>query len=190
MEFERLEQVWRSQANRPSEELQARLTEELMSMLKTRRRTEALLATIPIAAMTLFTVTAGAIVLRDGTAFRGWFGLAMMGVCWAVILTVLWASFRARSRNGDQPVRDVLARRLARNRNERRGFRVFWMMTPVFFMPMWIALQGRGDGSVRWQAVALCGIAVIASLGWNTLRFFLALKPEQRRLEALLGEYE
>ena len=42
MDFERLEQVWRSEANRPSEEQRARLMEELMNTLKTRRRTEAI----------------------------------------------------------------------------------------------------------------------------------------------------
>jgi len=195
MDFERLEQAWRSEANRPSEAQQARLMEELMTTLKTRHRTEALLAIIPIATMTLFTVLAGVAVLRAGDAFRGWPGLAMLGFVWLVMGAVLWIGFRARPRDSGKPMREVLTRRLAHNRAERRNYHVFWAMTPVFYLPMWMIIQrlqdqGRLDTPAGWQALTVCAIAVAASLGWNTLRFFAALKPEQRRLEALLAEYE
>ncbi|WP_297513863.1 hypothetical protein [uncultured Caulobacter sp.] len=159
-----------------------------METLKSRRRVEALLALIPLAAMTLFTATAAAIVLRGGETARGWLGLAMMAACWLVMLAVFWTGFRARPSTADAPLREALARRLARNRSERRGYHVFWMMTPVFFLPLWMALQRHQEAS--FGVLALCAAAVIASLGWNSLRFFLALRPEQRRLEALLAEYE
>ena len=193
MEFERLEQVWRSEANRPSGELAARLTEELMIMLKARRRTEALLTAIPFTAMTGFTLVAGAAVLRDG--YDGWPGLAMLGVCWIVMIAVFWNGFRARTRDTGQPMRDTLASLLARNQAARRNYHVFWMMTPVFVFPMWLAIErlqreGRMDSAAGFQALALCGGALLASFGWNTLRYFWVMKPEQRRLEALLSEYE
>ena len=195
MEFERLEQVWRSEANRPSEELQARLTEELMSTFKASRRNELLLTAIPFTAMTVFTVVAGAAVLRGGEAERSWPGLAMLGVCWIVMIAVFWNGFRARTRDTGQPVRDTLAGLLARNQAARRNYHVFWMMTPVFVLPMWLAIerlqeQGRMNSAAGFQALALCGGALLASFGWNTLRYYWVMKPEQRRLEALLAEYE
>ena len=166
-----------------------------MSMLKTRRRTEFLLAAIPFTAMTVFTLVAGAAVLRGGDSYRGWPGLAMLGVCWIVMLTVFWNGFRARTRDSGQPMRDTLAGLLARNQAARRNYHVFWMMAPVFVFPMWLAIQrlqeeGRMNTTAGVQALALCGGALLASFGWNTLRFFWVMKPEQRRLEALLGEYE
>ena len=195
MEFERLEQVWRSQANRPSEELQARLTEELMNTLKARRRTEALLTIIPLTAMTVFTLVAGAAVLRGGEVSRDWPGMAMLGVCWVVMIAVFWGCFRARTRDTGQPMRDTLVSLLARNQAARRNYHVFWMMAPVFVFPMWMAIDrlqsdGRMNTAAGFQALALCGGALLASFGWNTLRYLWVTKPEQRRLEALLAEYE
>lgn len=195
MDFERLEQVWRSEANRPSEEQQARQMEVLMNTLKTRRRTERLLSAIPFAAMTVFTLVAGAAVLRGGETFDAWPGMAMLGVCWVVMIAVFWNGFRARPRDTGQPMRDTLASLLARNQAARRNYHVFWMMTPVFILPLWLAIErlqrdGKMDSAAGMQALALCGGALLASLGWNTLRFYGVMKPEQRRLEALLGEYE
>ncbi len=195
MEFERLEQVWRSEANRPSEALQAQWMEELMSTLKTRRRTEALLAAIPITAMTVFTVVPASIVLHGGDTARGWLGLAMMGACWLVMIVAFWFGFRAKPRDDGRPLSDTLARRLARNRKERRGYHMFWLMAPVFLMPMWLGIErsqatGHLEGAAGVETLALCGLAVAAALGWNVLRYFMALKPEQRRLEALLAEYQ
>ena len=50
--------------------------------------------------------------------------------------------------------------------------------------------EGKMDTAQGMQALALCGGALLASFGWNTLRFYWVMKPEQRRLESLLGEYE
>ena len=195
MEFERLEQVWRSEANRPSEALQARLMEELMSTLKTRRQTEALLAAIPLATMTLLTAVASAIVLRGEDTARGWLGLLMMGICWVVMIAAFWISFRARPRDDGRPLSDTLAHLLARNRKERRSYHVFWMMAPVFVAPMWLGIDrlqaaGRMEGRAGVEIFALCGLALVAAFGWNSLRYVMALKPEQRRLESLLAEYQ
>jgi hypothetical protein len=195
MDFERLEQVWRSQANRPSEALQARLMEELMSTLKTRRRTEALLAGIPLAAMTLLTVAASAVVLRGGDTARSWLGLVMLGLCWIVMITAFWISFRARPRDDGQPLSETLSRLLARNRKARRNYHVFWLMAPVYLTPMWLEIgrlqaDGRLEGGAGLEVYALCGLSLTAAIGWNTLRYFMALKPEQRRLESLLAEYQ
>jgi hypothetical protein len=195
MDFERLEQAWRSEANRPSEAQQAKLTEELMTTLKTRRRTEFLLAAIPFTAMTVFTVIAGASVLRGGEDFRDWAGMAMLGVCWVVMIAVFWNGFRARTRDTGQPMRDTLAGLLARNQAARRNYMTFCALTPVFLFPLWMGFDhlkddGRMSASQGFQAMALCVGALVASYGWNTLRFYWVMKPEQRRLEGLLQQYE
>src|SRR3954471_14413125 len=83
MEFERLEQAWRSQANTPDQQAQAYLMEQLMHALKARRRGEILLFAIPVAAMTVFTVIAGRSILAGRVDLdREWGALAMLGVCW------------------------------------------------------------------------------------------------------------
>jgi Na+/melibiose symporter-like transporter len=148
-----------------------------------------------LGAMTLFTLVAGAAVLKDGESYRGWPGMAMLGVCWIVVLAVIWNFFRCRSRDTGKPLRDTISASLARNQAARRNYRVFCMMLPVFMMPLWVAIQRlQADDTMNtpagWQAMAVCGVALAASLGWNTLRYFWVMKPEQRRLEALLEEYE
>lgn len=195
MDFERLEQAWRSEANRPSEEQQARLMEELMTTLKTRRRTDILLAAIPFAAMIVFTGIAAAALLGGRRDLTGWPAMAMLGVCWIVMIAVFWNGFRTRARDTGQPMRDTLAGLLARNHAARRNYHLFWMMVPVFLVPLWFAIErlqreGKMEGAQGVQALAVCGGALLASFGWNTLRFYWVMKPEQRRLEALLGEYE
>jgi hypothetical protein len=191
MDFDRLEQAWRSNANTPSGKAQALLKEQLMDTLKTRRRTELLLAGIPIAALTLFTGLALRAVLKTQS---GWPGIAMLGVCWIVAGAVLINGLRRRPRDNGSPLRDTLAALLAANRAARRNYGVFWMMLPVFMTPMFLSIQrliedGRMNTAAGWQAGLVCGTALLASLGWNALRFYRVLKPEQRRLERLLAEY-
>lgn len=192
MEFDRLEQAWRSGANTPTDEIQTRLKEQLMHTLKTRRRTELLLTGIPAATLTLFTVIALAAVLQNQGA--GWAGIAMLAICWGVMGAVFWNSIRHRSRDTGSPLRDTVAGLLASNRRARSSCHVFWAMLPVFMLPLFMALQrlqedGRMTSAQGWQALGVCGVALAASAGWNALRYIMVLKPEQKRLEALLAQY-
>ena len=74
MEFDRLEQAWRSDANTPTDETQALLKEQLMHTLRSRRRTDVLLAGIPLVTLTLFT----ALALVTGSLW----GKPMWGTWW------------------------------------------------------------------------------------------------------------
>ena len=195
MDFERLEQAWRSEANRPSEEQQARLMEELMTMLNARRRTEFVLAAIPFGAMSVFTVVAGVAAYRGDSFAHHWPGLAMLGVCWAALIGMFWNGFRARRRQTGQPMRDTLESLLAQNQAARRNYMTFCALTPVFLFPLWMAVDhlkddGRMSAAAGFQATALCVGALVASYAWNTLRFYWVMKPEQRRLEELLRAYD
>ena len=196
MEFERLEQAWRSQANTPDQQAQAYLMEQLMHALKIRRRGEILFLAIPVAAMTLFTAIAARSILAGQTDLvREWGALAMLGVCWAVLAAVMIAAVLARQPPRDgSPVRQTLEAMLAANRRARVNYRIFWMSLPVFLVPMMVAIfqlndVGKTTDRNMWQMLLVFGVALGASVGWNALRFFRVLKPEQRRLEGLLAEY-
>lgn len=196
MEFERLEQAWRSQANTPDQQAQAYLMEQLMHALKARRRGEILLFAIPVAAMSVFTAIAGRAVLIGQTdPGREWGALAMLGVCWVVLAAVLVAGLLARRAPRDgSPVRQTLEALLAANHRARVNYRIFWMSLPVFLVPMLAAVIQLHDVDKTTdrnmvQMLAVFGLALGASVGWNALRFFKVLKPEQRRLEGLLAEY-
>jgi hypothetical protein len=196
MEFDRLEQAWRSEANTPDAQAQAHLMEELMHMLKARRRGETLLFAIPVAAMTLFTAIAARSFLTGRSDLdHEWGALAMLGVCWAVLAAVFFAALLVRRPRGDgSPMRQTLEAMLAANRRARINYRIFWMSLPVFILPTLIGVfqlneVGKATDRNVWQMLLLFGVALAASLGWNALRFFKVLKPEQRRLEGLLAEY-
>lgn len=196
MEFDRLEQAWRSEANTPDAQAQAYLMEELMHMLKARRRGETLLFAIPVAAMTLFTgIAARSFLTGRSDLGHEWGALAMLGVCWAVLAAVFFAALLAKRPPRDgSPVRQTLEAMLAANRRARVNYRIFWMSLPVFILPTLIGvfqLEVVGKATERnvGQMLLLFGVALAASLGWNALRFFKVLKPEQRRLEGLLKAY-
>jgi hypothetical protein len=196
MEFERLEQAWRSQANTPDQQAQAYLMEQLMHALKARRRGEILLFAIPVAAMTFFTAVAVRSILAGKVDLdREWGALAMLGVCWLMLAAVLVAAVLARRPRGDgSPMRQTLEAMLAANRRARINYKIFWMSLPVFFVPTLIGVfqlgeVGKATDRNMGQMLLMFGVALAASVGWNALRFFKVLKPEQKRLEALLAEY-
>jgi len=196
MEFERLEQAWRSQANTPDQQAQAYLMEQLMHALKARRRGEILFLATPVAAMTLFTVIAVRSILAGQTDLtREWGALAMLGVCWTVLAAVMIAAVTAKRAPRDgSPVRQTLEAMLAANRRARINYRIFWMSLPVFIVPLLFSVVqlnevGKTTDRNMWQMLLVFGVALGASVGWNALRFFKVLKPEQRRLEGLLEDY-
>lgn len=198
MDFERLEQAWRSEANTPDARAQTFLMEELMRTLKTRRRGELLLFMIPAAAMTLFTAIAVTSVLNGAMEVsREWGGLGMLAVCWIVLAAMLISGVLARRRRSvsGSPVRDTLAAMLASNRAARANCRIFWISLPVFMVPMLLAVTqlhdvGKTSDQNMVQMLLVFGVALAASVAWNTSRYFLVLKPEAKQLEALLAEYE
>lgn len=196
MDFDRLEQAWRSEANTPDAKAQAYLMEELMLMLKARRRGETLLFAIPVAAMTFFTAIAlKAAYTGQMDASREWGSLAMLGVCWVMLGAVFVVGMMAkRPRREGQPMRQALEGMLAANRRARANCRIFWISFPAFMVPTLVAVMqlhevGKATERDTGQMLLLFAVAVGASLGWNTLRYFRVLKPEQKRLEALLQDY-
>lgn len=198
MDFERLEAAWRSPANTPNDKVRAYLMETLMRTLKARRRGEMLLFAIPATAMTLFT----ALMARTIAAGRmdiahEWAALAMMAICWLALLGALAAGvlLRHRRQPGESAMLDTLKAMLAANRRARTNLKIFWMMLPVFLVPMLIGINqlrdvGKATARDGGQMLLVFGVALIASVGWNTARYHWVMKPEQRRLETLLREYE
>ncbi|WP_421738969.1 hypothetical protein [Caulobacter sp.] len=198
MDFERLEQAWRSEANTPDARAQTFLMEELMRTLKARRRADLLLFVIPAAAMTLFTAIAVRSVLNGAMDVgREWGGLGMLAVCWIVLAAMLITGVLMRRRGGasGSPVRDTLAAMLASNRAARANCRIFWMSLPVFMVPMLLAVTqlhdvGKTSDRNMAQMLLVFGVALAASVSWNIGRYVLVLKPEGKRLESLLADYE
>jgi hypothetical protein len=198
MEFERLEAAWRSPANTPDDKARAYLMEILMRTLKARRRGEILLFALPATAMTIFTVImARTIAAGRMDVAREWGALAMMAVCWLVLLGVFVAGVLLRHRRepGEPAVLDTLKAMLAANRRARANMKIFWMMLPVFLVPMVIGVTqlrevGKATDRDAWQMLLVFGLAMVSSIGWNTGRYLWVMKPEQRRLEALLKAYE
>ena len=92
-------------------------------------------------------------------------------------------------------MRDTLSALLAANRRARANVRIFWVMLPVFLTPMLVSVTqlrevGKASDRDAWQMLMVFGLALGASVAWNTGRYFGVMKPEQQRLERLLREYE
>jgi hypothetical protein len=63
-------------------------------------------------------------------------------------------------------------------------------MLPMLVGVLQLNEVGKATDRNMWQMLLVFGVAMGASVGWNALRFFKVLKPEQRRLEGLLAEYD
>ena len=197
MEFEHLEAAWRSPANTPDARAQAYLMEEVMKTLKARRRGELLLCIVPTVALSIFTAIAvRAIVTGETNLAQEWGAVAMLAVCWVVLgaVLVMGILLRHRGSTDSASMRDTLSALLAANRRARANVRNFWMMLPVFLTPMLVGVTqlrvGKASDRDAWQMLMVFGLALGASVAWNTGRYFGVMKPEQQRLEALLREYE
>lgn len=198
MEFDRLEAAWRSPANTPDARAQAYLMEQVMKTLKARRRGELLFFLMPTIALSIFTAIAVRAIATDRMNLtQEWGSVAMLAVCWALLGAVLVAGIRLRDRGSSDSasMRDTLSTLLAANRRARTNVRIFWMMLPVFLTPMLVGVNqlrevGKASERDAGQMLLVFGVALAASVVWNTARYFGAMKPEQRRLEALLKEYE
>lgn len=198
MEFERLEAAWRTPANTPEAHAQTYLMEEFMKTLKARRRGEFLMFIVPATAMTIFTGIAAQTLLEGRMdPGREWAALVMLGVCWLMLAAVLINGVIRRHRRSpqDSPMRDTLKAMLAANERTRSNMRTFLLLLPVFLVPMLFSvgqLLGTGKVSDRdaWQMLMVFGLALGSSVIWNLGRYFWVTRPEQRRLEELLREYE
>ena len=117
---------------------------------------------------------------------------APIGFNWQISLALvpgLAALARRRSGPRGSAVRESLEMMLASNRAARANVRIFWMMLPVFLVPMLVGVTqlrevGKATERDTWQMLFVFGVALVASVGWNTSRYFWVMKPEQRRLEA------
>lgn len=198
MEFERLETAWRAPANTPEAKTQAYLMEEFMKTLKARRRGEILMFIVPATAMAIFTTIAARTIAEGGMdPGREWAALVMLGVCWLALTAAVINGVVQRHRRSSQgsPMHETLSAMLAANRRARSNMRIFLMLLPVFLVPMLFSVsQLREVGKVTdqnaWQMLMVFGLALGSSVIWNLGRYFWVTRPEQRRLEGLLREYE
>jgi hypothetical protein len=63
-------------------------------------------------------------------------------------------------------------------------------MAPMLFSVGQLGAAGKATERDMGQMLLVFAVALTASAGWNTARYFWVMKPEQRRLEGLLAEYE
>lgn len=198
MEFERLEAAWRAPANTPEAHAQTYLMEEFMKTLKARRRGEILMFIFPATAMTIFTGLAARNMLTGRMdPGREWAALVMLGVCWLILATALVNGVVRRRRRApsDSPMRDTLKAMLAANERTRSNMKTFLLFLPVFLVPMLFSVGqlievGKVSDRNAWQMLMVFGLALTSSVIWNVGRYFWVTRPEQRRLEGLLREYE
>jgi undecaprenyl pyrophosphate phosphatase UppP len=202
MEFERLEAAWRAPANTPEAHAQTYLMEEFMKTLKARRRGEILMFIVPATAMTIFSGIAARTILEGRMdPGREWAALVMLGVCWLMLAAVLINGVVRRHRRSpqdwpqDSPMRDTLKAMLAANERTRSNMRSFLLLLPVFLVPMLFSVGqlhevGKVSDRDAWQMLMVFGLALTSSVIWNLGRYFWVTRPEQRRLEELLREYE
>lgn len=198
MDDDRLERLWRSAANQPTPAETARLMEETMTTLA-RRRTRTLTALgFAGALLAVFTGAVGWSLLQGGLDLsREWAVGLTLALSWTAFLIVRLqlSAHLARHRGVEGSVADGLRAALDENRTARLRYWTMLAVTVVFAAGLALALGqleavGKMEPAHVLQAGALLVAGLLVTLAINTWRLVFRLRPERRRLEEVLAQYD
>ncbi len=200
MDFERLERVWRSNANSPNAASAGQLVEEAMGALKRKRRDfETFTGLIGLA---LFIWTAK--VIWEGVTGQfpfdpgmEWGVFLLLVLPWIALFTVRRAYDRHLHAHPDPyaSAPDTLRALMDENHTARQRVRLSGLfmgaMVGVVALVLWQLLEvGKmSSQDVMQGSLMFGGLLVAVGIG-TAADYAFRLKPEGRRLQRLLREYD
>ena len=198
MDFELLERVWRSNANRPSEAASAYLMEEMMQTLNKRRRDfRGLMVFAGLALMLQTGLLLHALAIQKVMDLSSeWGAFLMLALGWGTLVAV-GLQFQRHLHAYPDPEATMAATLRAlidENLTARRRLQLLGIAGLLFFGATAISLiQLQHVGKMSWGNVRdftiLFGGGFLAGVGYAVWRYFRVLKPEGERLERLHADY-
>lgn len=200
MDFERLERVWRSDANTLDAAAAAYLKEEIMDTLKRRRESFRTLTGLVGLALVLWTAKIAYDVVMQPFPFdpvREWGALLLVVAPWACLIAVT-AGFRRHLRDHPNPYASVPATLRAlidENGTTRRRVRwLAWAMAAFIGLMALVLYQLVEVGKMSMSDVAqgslMFGIVFAAVWALIATHYLCRLRPEAARLQRLAQSYD
>jgi hypothetical protein len=196
MTFEEMQGAWKSAENRGTTEGQNAAVAKLARQMVRRRRFERYWLAQAIVWLTLLTGLSGWAVASGRTALtQEWALLAVLGLPWGFSMYFLRRFLKDGKAGGagERPVAAALEAVIAANRRE--ATRLKWVgvllaaMAPAAGVAVY-QLEAAGKASPR-EAVSMAlffgGGLALAGAG-VAIRYFVRLRPQRARAEALLAE--
>jgi hypothetical protein len=200
MDFERLERVWRSNANSPNAASAGQLMEDAMGALKRKRRDFEMftgligLALFVWTAKVIWEVVTGQFLLDPGVE---WGLFLLLALPWIALFTVRRAYNKHLHAHPDPYASAPDTLRALMDENDTARQRV-WLsglfmgaMVGVVALVLWQLLEvGKmSSQDVMQGSLMFGGLLVAVGIG-TAADYAFRLKPEVRRLQRLLREYD
>lgn len=199
MEFERLERVWRSNANSPNAASVAHLMEEIMDTLKRRRRNFEIF--ISLIGMALFVWTVK--VIWEGVTGQfpfdpdlEWGLFPLLALPWIALFTVRTAYNKHLRAHSDPytSAPDTLRALIDENATARQrvwlgGLFIAALVCVIALVLRQLLEVGKMSSENVMQGSVLFGGLLVVVLILTAADYTLRLRPEGRRLQRLLHEY-
>lgn len=199
MDFERLERVWRSNANSPNAASAAHLMEEIMDTLKRRRRNFEVFISLIGMALLVWTVK----VIWEGMTGQfpfdpglEWGLFLLLALPWIALFTVRGA-YNKHLRAHPDPYTsapDTLRALIDENATARRhlwlgGLFIAALVGVIALVLRQLLEVGKMSSENVMQGSLLFGGLLVVVLILTAADYAFRLRPEGRRLQRLLHEY-
>jgi hypothetical protein len=199
MDFDTLERLWRSEANHQASVAETYVIESTLKTLKNRRRKVATGMGLVGLALTTWTfmILYALAVGKIASLAREWGIVALLIVSWVAFFAAIlqqWWHMNAHPHTTDT-MPEVLRALIDENRTAQARTRMMAMALIAFIAVLGLCLwQLYSVGKMELQHVVQGSILFGAALGLSslihTIRYVRLLRPEGKRLQRLLDQYE
>jgi hypothetical protein len=196
MNFDEIQNAWNSPSNNLPTEQQRQLAERFTRQMKRRRRFQILWLANTFVSLTVIT----ALAIRTIAAGKvqpaqewGLFPLLIIPWAFAIYFLRQHRKASAATKSGELSVFDAFRAALTSNRSSQSHLRwigaLYVIVIPVLMLTMRQLHQvGKVSERELTSMAAFFGIALLAGGTGIALRYFAALRPQEKKLDALLAE--
>lgn len=196
MNFDEIQNAWNSPSNNLPTEQQRQLAERFTRQMKRRRRFQILWLANTFVSLTVITALAiRTIAAGKVQPAQEWGLFPLLIIPWAFAIHFLRQHRKASAatKSGELSVFDAFRAALTSNRSSQSHLRwigaLYVIVIPVLMLTMRQLHQvGKVSERELTSMAAFFGIALLAGGTGIALRYFAALRPQEKKLDALLAE--
>lgn len=195
MSFDEMQNAWNSPANNLPTEQQRQLAERFTRQMNRRRHFQNVWLANTFAALTLVTALAiRTLTLGKVQPAQEWGLFPLLIVPWAFAIYFLRQHLKSSAtKSGETSVLDAFRAALDSNRSSQSRLKrvgvLYLIVIPILAMTLRQLHQvGKVSERELISMAAFFGIALLVGVIGIALRYFAALRPQEKKLDALLQE--